>query len=525
MATAKTTLGVHLLETITLGMYSEPRHCVREYVQNAYDSIRKARASGGLTPEQGRIDVLVDADERTLRVRDDGAGLDPEEATVQLVDIGYSTKARTSSAALANAGFRGIGRMAGLSYCSRLVFETSDGGGKVCQVQFDAAAIKKLTRPGQEPETIENAINRNCSITERVDDRPIDERSPYFEVSLEGVNEQALLDANGLAVYLSEVAPVRYNRTLWEFQEKIRSLAKSAGHPESLDAVTLCVCGPAWNVLHEVYRPFSGSFSTKDGQGKRGRRVFVRDVEEFPKETRYPGWWGWIGVHERAGALADVAFRGLRVRMHNIAIGDHTMVQGLWTTANHALWCFGEIHIVDQDLVPNSQRDNFEPSSAWDKIRDQIRDEAKRIDRDIRRESDERNASPEKLTRKAETTIKKARRRLDEGLTSYHEKQTLLENLADQEARVTRAMASPKRSDRDKSFFRQTLRRIETVTQDVERVEKTDAEAATAHLGRQAKKAVRTVLNVTREVVDDDNLFAKIEQHAYMALRPGQKEN
>ena len=55
--------------------------------------------------------------------------------------------------------------------------------------------------------------------------------------------------------------------------------------------------------------------------------------------------------------------------MHNIAIGDYRLVQRLWTTAAHAVWCFGEIHIVDSALVPNSQRDDFEPSEAWTRVR------------------------------------------------------------------------------------------------------------------------------------------------------------
>ena len=49
--TPETQLGVHLLETITLGMYSEPLHCVREYIQNAFDSIRAARREACSAPK------------------------------------------------------------------------------------------------------------------------------------------------------------------------------------------------------------------------------------------------------------------------------------------------------------------------------------------------------------------------------------------------------------------------------------------------------------------------------------------
>ena len=53
------TLGVHLLETITRGMYSEPFHSIREYIQNAYDSIRRARRQGLISNEEGKILITI----------------------------------------------------------------------------------------------------------------------------------------------------------------------------------------------------------------------------------------------------------------------------------------------------------------------------------------------------------------------------------------------------------------------------------------------------------------------------------
>ena len=69
--------------------------------------------------------------------------------------------------------------MAGISYCGRLVFETSDGGDRVCAVTFDAQAINRLTRPGQAPTTIAEAINSNCTLEER----PSDSNGRFLQVS------------------------------------------------------------------------------------------------------------------------------------------------------------------------------------------------------------------------------------------------------------------------------------------------------------------------------------------------------
>ena len=513
----ETQLGVHLLETITQGMYSEPLHCVREYIQNGFDSIRAARRRGVLGAKDGCIDVTVDRHTKLLQIRDDGTGLSPEEASVRLVDIGYSDKASSADAAAANAGFRGIGRMAGVSYCERLVFETSDGCGRICVVTFDAQAINRLTRPGQAPTTIAEAINNNCTLEER----PSDSNTRFLQVSLERVNNPALLNAESLSRYLEQTAPVRQDPTTWKFQDKIYSLAKNSGCPESLDTVSVRIHGADGAILREVYRPFKDSFATKDGRKQGHRLVKVTDVVALPSDGDYPGWWGWLALHPRRGALADVPFGGLRVRMHNIAVGDQSLVQALWKTPSLAMWCFGEVHVVDPDLVPNSQRDNFEPSDALSRFRAQLADEMRRIEKDIRAESKDRNTSVHKIAQRVERTITQARHRLTEGLTSHDEKTRLIATLDNEVERLNKSNKERNRTAEEHTTLDAKLVEVKQLQEEVRKVQRTDADASMSHLNKQARGAVRTVLAVVKEELDDDKRFAAIEQRVFAALRPG----
>ena len=179
------TLGVHLLETITRGMYNNPLHCVREYIQNAYDSIREARRKGILRPEEGTVIITIDPVNYSLRIRDNGTGMEPEAAAVRLVDLGNSAKATSPANSKVNAGFRGIGRMAGMSYCNALIFDTSDGQGKKVEIKFDAKTINRLTIPGQEPTTIVEAIENNHTINES----SCADGEHYLEVVLQGTSK------------------------------------------------------------------------------------------------------------------------------------------------------------------------------------------------------------------------------------------------------------------------------------------------------------------------------------------------
>ena len=515
--TPNTQLGIHLLETITLGMYNQPLHCVREYIQNAFDSIRNARRSHFLAREDGQVDIIVDTHSKTLSIRDDGTGLSPEEAVVHLVDIGRSYKASTDDGVSVNAGFRGIGRMAGISYCDRLAFETSNGSGKACSVTFDAAGINRLTRPGQPPTAIVSAINDNC----QVDERPTDSDAKFMEVRLEGVRNPTLLDVEALAIYLEQTAPVRHDPTSWRFQNIIHSLAVEAGHPEALEAISVRICSPDGAVLRQIYRPFKDTFVTKDGRSKSRRKIVVQDIQRIPRNGEYRSWWGWIAQHERRGALADVPFRGLQVRMHNIAIGDHTLIQKLWTTKPHAVWCFGEIHIVDPALVPNAQRDDFEPCDALSRIQEELRSEVKQLERDIRNESTQRNRSVDNVIKRVEKLTSDVSERLTAGLTSYNEKNDLIEKLDKEAVKVENATKQRKRTEDEILRLRDSLRSVTDIREQVNKVRRTEETDALSHLDKKTRNAVRKVLAVVKEELSDEKKFAIIEQRAMAALRPG----
>lgn len=385
-------LGVHLLETITRGMYSEPMHSIREYVQNAFDSIRRARSTGVLDAGAGTIRIVLDQDNRSVRVEDDGTGLSPEEAVVWLLDIGRSHKALDDGQAMHNAGFRGIGRMAGISYCDKLLFETSIGDGRACSVKFDAARINALTRPGQEPVSISEAIGSSVNITEWA----VECGRRFFSVELQVVDPRTgFMDQYLMSNYLSNVAPVSYDPQGWDFGDEVESMAAKFDSTESLESVRVVICDAEGHEQVEVRRPFCNTFEARSRNTKRS--VTVNAVQPLPSDGEPgTGWWGWLAIHSREAKLGDVQFAGLRIRMHNIAIGDEKIVRSLFKTPHLALWCFGEVHITDPRVIPNAQRDAFEPSKIWSQIEDELRIEAESISRVCRKESQSRSSAKKK---------------------------------------------------------------------------------------------------------------------------------
>ena len=136
--------GGFVLETLTIGMYGESRNAIREYIQNAYDSVRHAIEDLAiLGPDAGIIEITLATDSNSLSIRDNGAGLGANRAVKVLTRIGASRKDHRK-----NAGFRGIGRLAGIAFSDTITFTTKAKGENVATtVIFDGRALREAMAP------------------------------------------------------------------------------------------------------------------------------------------------------------------------------------------------------------------------------------------------------------------------------------------------------------------------------------------------------------------------------------------
>ena len=97
-----------------------------------------------------------------LSFSDDGGGRPRGSAAPALLAIGKSSKKLGE-----NAGFRGIGRLAGIAYCDVLVFETSHADEDVrTRVEFDCVKLRHnldQTKPGRTKE-LEAVMRDSCAV-------------------------------------------------------------------------------------------------------------------------------------------------------------------------------------------------------------------------------------------------------------------------------------------------------------------------------------------------------------------------
>lgn len=384
-------VGSYFLETLTTGMYENPFDCIREYVQNGFDAIQDARTNGSLRPGDGRVQITVTGTgaRSNIAIRDDGVGIPSGKAAATLISLGASRKSHAT-----HAGFRGIGRLAGVAYCTTLRFTTSAAGEtEATVVEFDCGKLRGLTAPGGEPQDIKEVLRK--SVTWSTKPASVEHFTEVEMVGLTGLGQE-FADLEKLTTYLQQVAPVDY-KDGFDYAERIRQLA--VGFGSTIPHVEVSVKAKRERV--PVHKPYQNTHAGSRGPAK------IHDIESITSKEL--GWFGWIGLSNFPSELVDEAAAGVRFRIKNIQIGDSGIIEDIaaaltasGTDRRLQRWAIGEIYITNPKVVPNARRDGFEDSRAWRDVSKDIRDRvAKRVVTLVREASDSRG------------TIKEVRKRYD----------------------------------------------------------------------------------------------------------------
>lgn len=338
-------------------MYSNPLAVVREYVQNAADSIDAACDRGLLLPGAEHIDINIDGIHRSISVTDNGAGVPQKDVGALLRSIGCSQKER-----LKQRGFRGIGRLGGLGYCDQVVFETrADRSEPLSILIWDGRRLQELISKNGKGLSAEEAIEKAVSVETtkpRVSDPP-----RFFRVTMRNVHRfhrDELMNPKSIADSLGKVGPVDFSDEQFEFAKMVRNhVSDVAGYR----TYNISLNGEKIARPHTNKVPLHG----QDIDEIKGVEIFdIRgpDAREMGR--------GWYAVTKFQAALPpQVSMRGLRVRQGNIEIGDEYFLADLYSERRFAAWHIGEIYL-DYSVKANARRDGFEQSSEYEMFLEQM---------------------------------------------------------------------------------------------------------------------------------------------------------
>jgi molecular chaperone HtpG len=351
----KTIIGKDVIESLTTSMYDDPRFVYREYIQNSADAIDKARQIGLVA--DGNIYISINPEKRRIEIEDDAIGIEKDKVIHILKNIAQSTKQKG-----VDKGFRGIGRLGGLGYCDKLIFETSSRGENVKSIMiWDAKKLKKIIADRSHKEEASTVIDEVTSFKQ---ENEIADKH-YFKVILEGVTNEKLMNVRDVRLYLSMVAPVPFKKSI--FSDKIYNELKQ----ESIKI-------DEYNTYINEEQLFKGyKWYVYEGDENNPKKVdevidicFFKDVDDTKKIL----FWGWYGITEKNQSLNKINFaRGFRLRKENIQIGEDSTLDRFHSEKRFQNYFFGEVHAIHSELYPNARRDFFSENDTCAKFENKLK--------------------------------------------------------------------------------------------------------------------------------------------------------
>ncbi|MBR1646281.1 MAG: ATP-binding protein, partial [Selenomonadaceae bacterium] len=350
-------LGITLVEIVTSGLYKNSLDIIREYIQNSCDAIDDAVKVGILREGEEKITVIIDEDNRSITIEDNGTGISALTFQKKLSDIGKSDKSLES-----DRGFRGIGRLGGLAYCKTLIFSSKVAGEKkISTLIFNAEKLRQEFWKGTK-RSAESVLIENMKF-ETFDAAP-DTPEHFFRVEMIDIvdTNKDLLDVAKVREYLSFVAPVTYSPQFY-YQELIYKYAAEIGF--KITEYKIEVDG------EQLVKNYKSNVRTKSGEDE----IFGVEFRDLYDADGKLIAWLWFGLSTIKGILSEAhdtqsyKMRGLRMRSGNIQIGDAETLKELFKEDRGWKYFIGEIHAVDKNLRPNSKRDDFEEDKAYNALK------------------------------------------------------------------------------------------------------------------------------------------------------------
>lgn len=346
-------------------MYEDSRCIYREYIQNAADQIDLAREQHLEEDDYYSIHVRIFRDRRRIEIEDTATGVRHEDRS-QLLDVAASRKKRGEQ-----KGFRGIGRLGGLGYCSMLVFETSAKGEEVKTImRWDADKMSRILDDDMDESEAGDVIDDCTSFEEQ----PEENAKHYFKVILENVKDDRLLDVGNIRDYLSLVSPVDYPTSFTRFAAKIKDFVRSNGL--SLDVYNIYVGDE--QAEEQIYKAYTTSI-----RDKRNGDYDVKDIQFFSKKNQDDNmvYWGWYSISELRGQIPseNLAY-GMRLRCKNIQVGDERTCRNFFAAEGDkrfSQYFYGELHVEAPELVPDARRDYIRESDYRPDFENWVREDFK----------------------------------------------------------------------------------------------------------------------------------------------------
>ncbi|MBC2579166.1 ATP-binding protein [Clostridium sp. DJ247] len=510
-------IGKFTLDSLTTGMYEDKRVIYREYIQNSTDAIDEAIRSGLLKcTKDGLINIVIDKENKCIKITDNGIGVAVEKVISTLCDIGNSEKDFKKS-----RGFRGIGRLGGVSYCEELMFVTSfNGESKKSIIKWNCVKLRELLIPGNHNEYDLQMVIDEC-ITIGYENENRDEH--YFQVIMNGIPEESeLLSEEVIKQYIATVAPIEFDSRKFFYFSDLKDGIKVELEKNKLPLQEYRIFVNSNKQLTKLYK-------TKIHTNTREDDILKVEYDIQRDEEGNLIYFAWYGISNFLGMINDDNVCGIRLRKHNILVGNGSTLNGVFTDKRFNRYFIGEIYICDDEIIPNARRDNFEENSNYRILIERFSELAQKKLSRIIRESSNLNAASSKME-KIQNEYVRLEKKIDNGIATKDEieklnedKEKLIKEIEKNEKKLINAASKLKNLGLDKDIkIEQALEKKNSIEEHTKIVEHKleNPNKPVDHLtgySKDVKKIVWKIIDIIKDNVDEKTAL-NLENKIYEKL-------
>lgn len=333
-------IGPHLLESITKGLYVDPRHVIREYVQNEVEADPPATL------------IKVHIREKEISIWGNGGGMNRDMILNKALKIGFSTKDPTK-----HFGFRGIGIWSGVAVCDEIIISTKRSGeDKEYFLRINAKNIRKEYE--EKVKKLTQVLTENVEVGEIP--APLEKHGTHVRlVNILDESKKFLLDLDEVLRYMRLTLPVEFHPN-FPYKKVVTQWLKE-NVPNYLTV----------KIFLNDQQIFRGPFIKELDYPKHQLLKTGKDLLAFV----------WYCMHKYNRSIPDQESRGLIYKKFGFTIGDRNICLKWWKKDQHLIsWCVGEIHILHPYILPNAERTDLESGREKELLLSQL----KNIEEEIR---------------------------------------------------------------------------------------------------------------------------------------------
>lgn len=342
-------IGGELLNILSKGLYTNPLDAIREYVQNSIDA----------NADQVEIQVTGNS----VFILDYGDGMSDQEL-LQARDFGVSAKSIVE-----NVGFRGIGIYSGFDLCERLIIRSKsilDDNEHLLEFHFGDMR-RQLDAARQNPKRpiipLTKLLEENTHYSYK---KSSWQEKSFTQVQLEDLSDKhihRLSDVKAMQQYILANLPIRFSEKFTHAEIIEKALSDNVRGYKSARVILRIEGVPTITVekpnIPDLQVPEKGFLYSTSGKEIAYYWACLASVSDKISSDKFHN-----------GRFKD--FAGITYKIKGFTIGDRSVARNYMTQIPD--WWTGEIYVIDPNIIPTSARDDFEAGPAKDALVTAVRE-------------------------------------------------------------------------------------------------------------------------------------------------------